>query len=191
MSGSEEFPMADEAARSRLGRGLAALMGDVEVGTQAVARGRGQRKVPIELLHPNPRNPRKSFSEAELEEFASSVSKRGIIQPIAVRSRGDDHYEIIAGERRWRAAQRAGLHEVPIVLLDVSDAEALEIAIIENVQRADLNPIEEATGYQTLMDQFGHSQDDVAKTVGKATSPTRSGCSSSPTRSRPMCGPAS
>ncbi len=163
--------MADEAARSRLGRGLAALMGDVGVESQAVERGaRHQRKVPIEMLRPNPRNPRKIFSDAELDEFAASIGKRGIIQPIVARSMGPDSFEIIAGERRWRAAQRAGLHEVPVVVVEATDAESLEIAIIENVQRADLNPMEEAAGYQALMDEYHHTQDDVAKIVGKSRS---------------------
>jgi ParB family chromosome partitioning protein len=168
---SEEAAMADDAARSRLGRGLAALMGDVGAESQTTDRtARNQRKVPIEFLHPNPRNPRKTFAETELEEFAASIGKRGIIQPIVVRARGPDQFEIIAGERRWRAAQRAGLHEVPVVVLEVSDAESLELAIVENVQRADLNPIEEAAGYQALMDEFNRSQDDVATIVGKSRS---------------------
>ena len=162
--------MAEEAARSRLGRGLAALMGDVGVETQAVERGRNARRVPIEFVKPNPRNPRQLFSDADLEELASSIRERGIIQPIVVRAKGADQYELIAGERRWRAAQRAGLHEVPIVVLDVSDAEALELAVIENVQRTDLNPIEEATGYLALMDEFNHTQDALAKIVGKSRS---------------------
>jgi ParB family chromosome partitioning protein len=128
--------------------------------------------VPIEFLRPNPRNPRRDFPVAQLDELAASIKERGIIQPIAVRpARGaTDAYEIIAGERRWQAAQRAGLHEVPIVVLDVSDVEALELAIIENVQREDLNPLEEAAGYQSLIDEFKYQQDDVAKTVGKSRS---------------------
>jgi ParB family chromosome partitioning protein len=163
--------MADDAARSRLGRGLASLMGDVGVESQANERGaRSQRKVPIEFVRANPRNPRKLFSEAELAELADSIRERGIIQPIVVRARGADSYEIIAGERRWRAAQRAGLHELPIVVLDVSDAEALELAIIENVQRSDLNPLEEATGYQSLGKEYNHTQEDIAKIVGKSRS---------------------
>lgn len=163
--------MADEAARSRLGRGLAALIGDVDVESQAVERGaRHQRKVPIEFVRANPRNPRKLFSDAELNELTDSIRERGIIQPIVVRARATDSYEIIAGERRWRAAQRAGLHEVPVVVLDVSDGEALELAIIENVQRTDLNPLEEATGYQVLAAEFNHSQDEIAKIVGKSRS---------------------
>jgi len=164
--------MADEAGRSRLGRGLAALMGDVGAETRTVEQGRNQRRVPIEFLKPNPRNPRRNFAETELDELAASMRERGIIQPIVVRPvRGAaDSYEIIAGERRWRAAQRAGLHMVPIVPLDVSDDEALQLAIIENVQRADLNPLEEAAGYQSLMSEFGHSQDAVAKMVGKSRS---------------------
>ena len=163
--------MADDAARSRLGRGLASLIGDVGVESQATERVlRSQRKVPIEHVRANPRNPRKLFSDAELSELADSIRERGIIQPIVVRSIAGDHYEIIAGERRWRAAQRANLHEVPIVVLDVSDGEALELAIIENVQRADLNPLEEATGYQSLTNEFNHSQDAIAKIVGKSRS---------------------
>ena len=163
--------MADEASRSRLGRGLAALIGDVGGETPATDRGsRNQRKVPIEFLKPNPRNPRKLFSDGDLEELASSIRERGIIQPIVVRARGTDNFEIIAGERRWRAAQRAGLHEVPIVVLEVSDAAALELAIIENVQRTDLNPIEEASGYQALLEEFDHTQDELAKIVGKSRS---------------------
>jgi ParB family transcriptional regulator, chromosome partitioning protein len=162
--------MADDAARSRLGRGLASLMGDVGVETHASEKMRSQRRVPIEFVRPNPRNPRKLFSEAELEGLSASIRERGIIQPIVVRSRGQEIYEIIAGERRWRAAQRAGLHEVPIVVIDASDGEALELAIIENVQRSDLNPLEEATGYQVLAAEFDHSQEDIAKIVGKSRS---------------------
>jgi len=164
--------MADDAGRSRLGRGLAALMGDVGEETRKVEPGRNQRSVPIEFLKPNPRNPRRNFPEIELEELAGSMRERGIIQPIVVRPvRGAaDSFEIIAGERRWRAAQRAGLHKVPIVPLDVSDDEALQLAIIENVQRADLNPLEEAAGYASLVSEFGHNQDAIAKMVGKSRS---------------------
>ena len=163
--------MAEEA-RSRLGRGLAALIGDVGDESAALERTRSQRRVPIEFLKPNPRNPRRYFAEAELDELAASIRERGIIQPILVRTaRGAvDQYEIIAGERRWRAAQRAGMHDVPVVLLEVTDREALELAIIENVQRADLNALEEANGYQALADEFKYSQDDVAKIVGKSRS---------------------
>jgi ParB family chromosome partitioning protein len=128
--------------------------------------------VPIEFLRPNPRNPRRNFAETELDELAASMRERGIIQPIVVRPvhGAADSYEIIAGERRWRAAQRAGLHVVPIVPLDVNDDEALQLAIIENVQRADLNPLEEAAGYQALAAEFGHGQDAIAKVVGKSRS---------------------
>ena len=165
--------MADEAGRSRLGRGLAALMGDVGEETKKVEQGgRNARRVPIEFLRPNPRNPRRNFPETELDELAASMRERGIIQPIVVRPvhGAPDSYEIIAGERRWRAAQRAGLHVVPIVPLDVSDDEALQLAIIENVQRSDLNPLEEANGYQALVNEFQHSQDAIAKMVGKSRS---------------------
>jgi ParB family chromosome partitioning protein len=156
--------------RSRLGRGLAALIGDVGEETKKTERARSQRRVPVEFMRPNPRNPRKNFSEAELDELAASLRERGVIQPIVVRPvRGTtDKFEIIAGERRWRAAQRAGLHDVPIVSVEVTDDEALQLAIIENVQRTDLNALEEATGYQSLITEFGHSHDDVAKVVGKS-----------------------
>jgi ParB family chromosome partitioning protein len=165
--------MAEETHRSRLGRGLASLIGDVAAETEPThERSRGQRRVPIEFLRPNPRNPRKTFADGELAELASSIHERGIIQPIVVRTvRGAaDSFEIIAGERRWRAAQRAGLHEVPIIVHEASDSEALELAIIENVQRADLNPLEEAMGYQALADEYTYTQEDIAKTVGKSRS---------------------
>ncbi len=160
----------EEAARSRLGRGLAALIGDVGDENAVLERTRSQRRVPIEFVKPNPRNPRRMFADAELDELAASIRERGIIQPILVRTvRGAaDNYEIIAGERRWRAAQRAGMHDIPVVLLEVGDREALELAIIENVQRTDLNALEEALGYQALMEEFSHGQDDVAKIVGKS-----------------------
>jgi ParB family transcriptional regulator, chromosome partitioning protein len=163
--------MAEEGSRSRLGRGLAALIGDV--GQESpTERPRPQRRLAIGALRPNARNPRRVFAAAELEELAASLRERGIIQPIVVRPlRGvTDNYEIIAGERRWRAAQRAGLHEVPVVVIEATDAEALQLAIIENVQRADLNPLEEADGYRALMDEFHNSQEEIAKTVGKSRS---------------------
>jgi ParB family chromosome partitioning protein len=133
---------------------------------------RGQRRVPIEFLKANPRNPRRNFSEAELGELAQSIQERGVIQPIVVRPTGEagEAYEIVAGERRWRAAQRAGLHDIPVVVLEVSDGEALELAIIENVQRSDLNALEEAAGYQALATEFSHSQDAIATIVGKSRS---------------------
>ena len=160
------------ADHSRLGRGLASLIGDVGDESTSPEQGRKARRAPIENLRPNPRNPRRAFTEAELAELADSIRERGIIQPIVVRAvRGvADGYEIIAGERRWRAAQRAGLHEVPVVIIEATDAEALQLAIIENVQRADLNALEEADGYRALMEEFGNSQDDIAKIVGKSRS---------------------
>src|SRR5438045_2363965 len=163
--------MADEA-RSRLGRGLASLIGDVGGEAPHVHRPRAQLKVPIELLKPTPRNPRREFADAELGELADSIRQHGVIQPIVVRPvRGaQDRYEIIAGERRWRASQIAGLHEVPIVPVDVSDSDALEIAIIENVQREDLNAIEEAQGYHALANEFKRSSDEIAKIDGKSRS---------------------
>jgi len=166
-----ELAMADEA-RSRLGRGLASLIGDVGGEAAHLERPRAQRKVPTEFLKPNPRNPRRAFSESELQELADSIKQHGVIQPIVVRPvKGvQDRYEIIAGERRWRAAQIAGLHDVPIVPLDVSDSEALELAIIENVQREDLNAMEEAQGYHALANEFKRTQEDIAKIVGKSRS---------------------
>ena len=163
--------MADDG-RSRLGRGLASLIGDVGGEAAHVDRPRAQRKVPIEFLKPNPRNPRRAFSESELAELADSIKQHGVIQPIVVRpvKGAHDRFEIIAGERRWRASQAAGLHEVPIVPVDASDSDALEIAIIENVQREDLNPLEEAQGYHALAGEFKRSQDDIAKIVGKSRS---------------------
>jgi ParB family transcriptional regulator, chromosome partitioning protein len=168
---SGDTAMAEEGTRSRLGRGLAALIGDV--GDESpVDRPRGQRRLPTGSLRPNARNPRREFPNDELDELAASLRERGIIQPIVVRAvRGvADGYEIVAGERRWRAAQRAGLHEVPVVVIEATDAEALQLAIIENVQRADLNPLEEAEGYRALMDEFGNSQEDIARIVGKSRS---------------------
>jgi ParB family chromosome partitioning protein len=163
--------MADEA-RSRLGRGLASLIGDVGGEAAHIERPRTQRKVPIEFLKPNPRNPRRHFSDAELGELSESIKQHGVIQPIVVRAvkGANDRFEIIAGERRWRASQIAGLHEVPIVPVDVSDSDALEIAIVENVQREDLNALEEALGYHALANEFKRSQDEIAKIVGKSRS---------------------
>src|ERR1700760_3757605 len=163
--------MADEA-RSRLGRGLASLIGDVGGEAAQKDRPRNQRKVPIEFIKPNPRNPRREFAEAKHRKLSDSIKQRGVIQPIVVRpvKGAQDRYEIIAGERRWRASQIAGLHEVPIVPVEVSDADALEIMIIENVQREDLNAMEEAQGYHALADEFKRSQEEIAKIVGKSRS---------------------
>lgn len=168
--------MADDKATpgtrpTRLGKGLAALIGDTAMDAPG-AKDRPQRTVPIEFVRANPMNPRKNFVEEDLEELASSIREKGIIQPLIVRPKADmpDVYELIAGERRWRAAQRAGLHEVPIVVVQAGDKEALELAIIENVQRADLNPLEEAAGYEQLMEQFSYVQADLARVVGKSRS---------------------
>jgi ParB family chromosome partitioning protein len=156
------------ADHSRLGRGLAALIGDVGEEISITDSGRKPRRASIENLRPNPRNPRRLFTDAELDELANSIRERGIIQPIVVRALQGDNFEIIAGERRWRAAQRAGLHDVPVAVVEANDAQSLEYAIIENVQRADLNPIEEASGYLALMDDFNRTQDEVAQIVGKS-----------------------
>ena len=164
--------MVDETHRQRLGRGLAALLGDVGEEGAAVERVRRPRRVPIELLRPNPNNPRRTFVEADLEELTASIREKDIIQPILVRpvAGQKDSFEIIAGERRWRAAQRAGLHDVPVVAIEADDKQALELAIIENVQRADLNPLEEARGYESLLTQFGYTQNDLSRVVGKSRS---------------------
>jgi ParB family transcriptional regulator, chromosome partitioning protein len=163
--------MADDSTRSRLGRGLAALIGEMAAETSA-ERPRGQRRLPTSALQPNARNPRRAFPNDELDELAASLRERGLIQPIVARPvRGSaDVFEIIAGERRWRAAQRAGLHDVPVVIIEATDAEALQLAIIENVQRADLNALEEADGYRALMEEFSNNQDEIAKIVGKSRS---------------------
>lgn len=164
--------MAEEH-RPRLGRGLAALIGDAGEESTTTERPRaGQKRVPIEFLRPNPRNPRKVFEETDLEDLANSIREKGVIQPILARTIPGvaDAYEIIAGERRWRAAQRAGLHDIPIILVEVGDREALELAIVENVQRADLNALEEAMGYDQLASEFSYSQNDLAKIIGKSRS---------------------
>ncbi|WP_375687886.1 ParB/RepB/Spo0J family partition protein [Pseudooceanicola sp. LIPI14-2-Ac024] len=158
-----------------LGRGLSALMADVTpeegVATPASPRAHDMR-LPIEAIAPNPDQPRRRFTPEQLEELAASIKEKGVIQPLIVRrkQRGDAEYEIVAGERRWRAAQMAQLHEVPVVLRDFDDVEVLEIAIIENIQRADLNPVEEAAGYRQLMDKFGHTQEKLAEALGKSRS---------------------
>ncbi|KNY21269.1 ParB/RepB/Spo0J family partition protein [Methylobacterium sp. ARG-1] len=167
--------MAEEGARPRLGRGLAALIGDFgDAGQAAKADGKiePQRKVPVEFLRPNPRNPRRSFGEAELAELATSITQRGIIQPIVVRPLADvpGAFEIVAGERRWRASQKAGLDEVPVVIVEIDDRASLEFAILENVQRSDLNPIEEASGYERLMQDFAYTQKELAEILGKSRS---------------------
>ncbi|MBV8448104.1 MAG: ParB/RepB/Spo0J family partition protein [Hyphomicrobiales bacterium] len=164
--------MAEEPQRSRLGRGLATLIGDVGTETAPAKSEFVPRRAPVEHLRPNPRNPRRNFADAELDELAASIRSKGLIQPVVVR-RGADKgapYEIVAGERRWRAAQRAGLSEIPIVLIEVDDRASLELAIIENVQREDLNAIEEANGYQNLLDEYNYTQAELAKSLGKSRS---------------------
>ena len=166
--------MARNTKKSRgLGRGLSALMSDVatEDAPQASPK-RPDLVVPIERVQPNPEQPRRTFEEGALAELASSIAEKGIIQPLIVRTSPNDaeQYEIVAGERRWRAAQMAKLHEVPVLLRDYDDTEVLEIAIIENIQRADLNPIDEAAGYKQLMHRFGHTQDKLSSALGKSRS---------------------
>ncbi len=155
-----------------LGRGLSALLADTSETTLQQAVGTSGQTVPIELVHPNPDQPRRSFNREDLESLTASVAEKGIIQPLIVRRdpRDDTIYQIVAGERRWRAAQKAQLHEIPVIVMELDDREVLELAIIENIQRADLNPIEEATGYRQLMDRFGHTQEALAQALGKSRS---------------------
>jgi ParB family chromosome partitioning protein len=166
--------MARNSNKSRgLGRGLSALMSDVtsEDAAQSTSK-RADLVVPIEQVKPNPEQPRRTFAQDALDELTASVAEKGIIQPLIVRRSPSDAnmYEIVAGERRWRAAQNAKLHEVPILIRDYDDTEVLEIAIIENIQRADLNPIDEGAGYKQLMDRFGHTQDKLSQALGKSRS---------------------
>lgn len=160
-----------------LGRGLSALMADVssddsEPESGKIAPRRVDQMVPIDQIEPNPDQPRRSFSPGELEDLAASIREKGVIQPLILRAnpRREGSFEIVAGERRWRAAQMAQLHSVPALIRDYSDTESLEIAIIENIQRADLNAIEEAGGYRELMDRFGHTQEKLAAALGKSRS---------------------
>lgn len=167
--------MTDKKNKPRgLGRGLSALMADVTPeAEQTVAPDQPRspdRVLPIERIVPNPDQPRRRFTEEALSELASSIAEKGVIQPLIVRPRDGGMYEIVAGERRWRAAQRAKLHELPVLVRDFDDVEVLEIAIIENIQRADLNAVEEAAGYRQLMDRFGHTQEKLAEALGKSRS---------------------
>lgn len=165
--------MNDDLSKRRLGRGLAALIGEMDqplpVGTTRPAVN-PDRTVPIEFVSRNPRNPRRYFDEAELQDLAGSIRQHGIVQPVVVRTAGAERYEIIAGERRWRAAQLAGLTEIPVIVRDVDDRTALELAIVENVQRADLNPLEEALGYEQLIAEHGYTQNDLGEIIGKSRS---------------------
>ena len=166
--------MAEDKSKKRgLGRGLSALMADVGADTASAssdAQRREGQSVPIERIKPNPNQPRRRFSEDDLKDLAASIAEKGVIQPLIVRPRGGGEYEIVAGERRWRAAQIAQLHELPVVVRDFDDVEVLEVAIIENIQRADLNAIEEAAGYKQLMEKFGHTQEKMAEALGKSRS---------------------
>ncbi|HVW91921.1 MAG TPA: ParB/RepB/Spo0J family partition protein [Devosia sp.] len=158
---------------TRLGRGLAALIGDMATTevVRAAEGSNGVRRLPVESIVANRQNPRRDFDADQLEELTNSIREKGVMQPLLVRPTGDGRtYEIIAGERRWRASQRAGLNDVPVIVREVDDKEALELAIIENVQRADLNPLEEAMGYGQLMEQFGYTQQDLAQVIGKSRS---------------------
>lgn len=163
--------MNEDPSRKRLGRGLAALIGEMDKPSASEKETfRADRFVPIEFVSPNPRNPRRNFGEADLADLTQSIREHGIVQPVVVRPAAEGRYEIIAGERRWRAAQRAGLTEVPVIVRDVDDKAALELAIIENVQRSDLNPLEEARGYQQLMDEHHYTQADLGQVIGKSRS---------------------
>ncbi|HCL65310.1 MAG TPA: chromosome partitioning protein ParB [Rhizobium sp.] len=165
--------MNDDISKRRLGRGLAALIGEMDQPLPAGdtrASINPDRTVPIEFISRNPRNPRRYFGESELQDLAGSIRQHGIVQPVVVRTREADRYEIIAGERRWRAAQLAGLVAIPVIIRDVDDRTALELAIVENVQRADLNPLEEALGYEQLIAEHGYTQNDLGEIIGKSRS---------------------
>ncbi|RWF70140.1 MAG: ParB/RepB/Spo0J family partition protein [Mesorhizobium sp.] len=165
--------MSEDLSRKRLGRGLAALIGEIDRPAAVEKQGmNADGKVPIEFLSPNPKNPRRHFGDADLTDLAQSIREHGVVQPVVARPSPTQagRYEIIAGERRWRAAQRAGLVEIPIIVRDVNDRTALELAIIENVQRTDLNPVEEALGYQQLIDDHGYTQADLGQVIGKSRS---------------------
>ncbi len=167
--------MSKKPERRGLGRGLSALMADVgpaeEKSTDAPAR-KADLRVPIERVFPNPDQPRRHFADEALQELAASIREKGVIQPLIVRpsKAGDGKYEIVAGERRWRASQLAQVHDVPVIVREFDDTEVLEVAIIENIQRADLNPVEEAQGYRQLMDRFGHTQEKLAEALSKSRS---------------------
>lgn len=165
--------MSKKTKTGGLGRGLSSLMSDISPeGPGADQPRRPDAMLPIELIHPNPDQPRRSFDEDALDELSRSIAEKGIIQPLILRSdpARDGQYQIVAGERRWRAAQKAGLHEVPALIREFDDVEVLEVAIIENIQRADLNAIDEAQGYQQLIDRFGHTQERLAYALGKSRS---------------------
>lgn len=164
--------MSDDISKRRLGRGLAALIGEMDQTTpvgEAPKVVSADRLVPIEHISRNPRNPRRYFDESDLQDLSISIRQHGIVQPVVVRTVGEN-FEIIAGERRWRAAQLAGLVEIPVIVRDVDDRTALEIAIVENVQRADLNPLEEALGYELLVAEHGYTQNDLGDIIGKSRS---------------------
>ncbi|MBO9476148.1 ParB/RepB/Spo0J family partition protein [Shimia sp. R11_0] len=166
--------MADKKKPRGLGRGLSALMADVTEEKTRQEAGEAPRRadlvVPIERIEPNPDQPRRDFTPEQLDDLANSIREKGVIQPLIVRKKANDRYEIVAGERRWRASQMAKLHELPIIVREYDDTEVLEIAIIENIQRADLNPVEEAMGYRQLMQKFGHTQEKVSEALGKSRS---------------------
>ncbi|MCY0092809.1 ParB/RepB/Spo0J family partition protein [Hoeflea ulvae] len=164
--------MVEDVSKKRLGRGLAALIGEIDqpASAQTAPTVSADRFVPIEHVSRNPRNPRRSFDPADLEDLSRSIRQHGIVQPVMVRTGDVGRYEIIAGERRWRAAQMAGLVEIPVIVRDVDDKTALEIAIVENVQRADLNALEEAQGYEQLIAQYGYTQNDLGEVIGKSRS---------------------
>ncbi len=157
--------------RRGLGRGLSALLGEADAAAPAAAEGAGgPREIPIELIRRNPDQPRRTFSEDEIDELSASIREKGVLQPILVRPApgAEGEFQLVAGERRWRAAQRAGLRAMPALVRELDDLQVLEIAIVENVQRQDLNPLEEALGYRALMDKFGRTQEQVAQVVGKS-----------------------
>jgi len=171
MSGPKK-PGPRKGQRQGLGRGIGVLIGDDRPAALSGANGDSgpRQQLPIAYISPGSAQPRQIFNDMALDELTASIAEKGVLQPLIVRELSSDHYELIAGERRWRAAQKAGLHHVPVVIQDYSDRDALEVAIIENVQRADLTPAEEARAYRRLMDDYQYTQDDMAKVVGKSRS---------------------
>lgn len=175
MSADNSDPRPDprpepKQGKRNLGRGLAALFGEEDADYAEIDKVRAPRRLPVGQLQPSPLQPRRNFKAEDLQALVESIREKGVLQPLLVRrlGGGDENFEIIAGERRWRAAQLAQVHEVPVVVRDLDDSEALEIALVENIQRQDLTPLEEADGYQRLMGEFSHTQEDLARAVGKS-----------------------
>ncbi len=168
----KEHAVAEDKKPTRLGRGLSALLGEEPQEAPAGAEPSSNQKVPIAFIEPNPLQPRRTFRSEDLDDLVRSIRENGVLQPILVRPhpREQGRFQIVAGERRWRAAQKAQLHDIPVLVRELNDVETLEIALVENIQRADLDPIEEAKGYETLIENFGHTQEQLSRVIGKSRS---------------------